>query len=105
MFLNHMYLEGVSAHACRYKNISIGLLVTFLHQPGFCKEKNMLITDIEETNIQVVAWKLDVELPSKGNALMTKQPAVSVVRIFWIEGVTKTNDMHMYGSQKVQIRT
>ena len=39
MFLNRMYLEGVSAHACRYENISTGLLVTFLHQPGFCEEK------------------------------------------------------------------
>ena len=50
----------------------------------------MPITDRKETNIQGVPWKLDVELPSKRNALMTKQPAVGVVCIFWTEGVTKT---------------
>ena len=39
--------------------------------------------------IGVWAEKLDVELPSKGGASMTKRPAVGAIPIFWTAGVTK----------------
>lgn len=79
-----------SERTCAYTHTKkcTGPLVTFLHQSRFCKKKDAGNRH-QGKKIGVWAEKLDVELPSKGGASMTKRPAVGAIPIFWTAGVTK----------------
>ena len=46
----------------------------------FRQQKNIPITHSKETNICRVTGKMDVDLPSKGRASMTKRLAVGVIQ-------------------------